>query len=99
MEENHFQTIPEDTRLLNVTVADGACYIDFNPVFVDYALTNVEESIPVYSVVNTALAACEAEKVEISIAGQKEVVFRENMNLYNFYKWNEDIISGKDKEE
>lgn len=99
MEENHFQTIPEDTRLLNVTVADGACYIDLNPVFVDYALTNVEESIPVYSVVNTALAACDAEKVEISIAGQREVVFRENMNLYNFYKWNEDIISGKDKEE
>lgn len=99
MEENHFQTIPEDTRLLNVTVSDGACYVDFNPVFVDYALTNVEESIPVYSVVNTALAACDAEKVEISIAGQRKVVFRENMNLYNFYKWNEDIISGKDKEE
>lgn len=99
MEENHFQTIPEDTRLLNVTVADGACYVDVNPVFVDYALTNVEESIPIYSVVNTVLAACDAEKVEISVSGQREVVFRENMNLYNFYKWNEDIISGKDKEE
>lgn len=99
MEENHFQTIPEDTRLLNVTVADGACYVDFNPVFLDYALTNVDESIPVYSVVNTALAACDAEKVEISVAGQREVVFRENMNLYNFYKWNEDVIFGKDKEE
>lgn len=99
MEENHFQTIPENTKLLNVTVADGACYVDFNPVFLDYALTNVEESIPVYSVVNTALAACDAEKVEISVAGEREVVFRENMNLYNFYKWNEDIISGKDKEE
>lgn len=48
MKENHFQTIPEDTRLLNVTVADGACYVDVNPVFVDYALTNVEESIPIY---------------------------------------------------
>lgn len=99
MEENHFQTIPENTRLLNVTVADGACYVDVNPVFVDYALTNVEESIPIYSVVNTVLAACDAEKVEISVSGQREVVFRENMNLYNFYKWNEDIISGKDKEE
>lgn len=99
MEENHFQTIPEDTRLLNVTVADGACYVDFNPVFLDYALTNVDESIPVYSVVNTALAACDAEKVEISVAGQREVVFRENMNLYNFYKWNEDVIFRKDKEE
>ncbi len=99
MEENHFQTIPEDTRLLNVTVADGACYVDVNPVFVDYALTNVEESVPIYSVVNTVLAACDAEKVEISVSGQREVVFRENMNLYNFYKWNEDIISGKDKEE
>lgn len=48
---------------------------------------------------NTVLAACDAEKVEISVSGQREVVFRENMNLYNFYKWNEDIISGKDKEE
>ncbi len=98
MKENHFQTIPEDTRLLNVTVADGACYVDVNPVFVDYALTNVEESIPIYSVVNTVLAACDAEKVEMSVSGQREVVFREHMTLYNFYKWTEDIISGKDKE-
>lgn len=99
MEENHYPTIPENTRLLNAVLADGAYYVDFNPVFLDYAFTNVEESIPVYSVVNTVLAASDAEKVEISIEGDSERIFRENINLYNFYKWNENIISGKEKEE
>lgn len=98
MEKNHYPTIPENTQLLNVTIEDNIGYVDFDHMFVDYALTGVEENIPIYSVVNTLINATGVEKVELFVDGKCDATFRENMNLYNFYKWNEEIITGKETE-
>lgn len=99
MEKNHYPTIPESTEILGIAISDKACYVNFNYAFLDYALTHVEENIPVYSVVNTVIAASGAEKVQISVEGKGEVTFRENMELYNFYKRNESLIAREEKEE
>lgn len=93
MEKDHYPTLPENTQLLNVVIEDNVCYADFDNVFLDYALTGLDENIPVYSVVNTLVSAAGVEKVEISVGGKNEVTFGENMNLYNFYQWNEELIS------
>ncbi len=93
LEKGHYPTIPENAEVLSLTRANGICYVDYNSVFLDYAL-NVSEEIPVYSVVNTLIAATGAEKVEISIAGNKEVTFGKNMQLYKFYEWNDSLLSG-----
>ena len=99
MEKDHYPTIPENTQLLNVMIEDNIGYVDFDHMFVDYALTGVEENIPVYSVVNTLISATGVEKVEIFVDGKCDVTFRENMNLYNFFKWNEGIITEKEAKE
>ena len=54
---------------------------------------NVSEEIPVYSVVNTLIAATGVDKVEISIEGNKEVTFGKNMQLYKFYEWNDSLLA------
>ena len=72
--------------------ANGICYVDYNSVFQDYAL-NVSEEIPIYSVVNTLIAATGVDKVEISIEGKKEVTFGKNMQLYKFYEWNDSLLA------
>ena len=53
----------------------------------------VSEQIAVYSVVNTLIAATDVDKVEISIEGNKEVTFGQNMQLYKFYEWNDSLLA------
>ena len=92
LEKGHYPTIPENSEVLSLTRANGICYVDYNSVFQDYAL-NVSEEIPVYSVVNTLIAATGVDKVEISIEGNKEVTFGKNMQLYKFYEWNDSLLA------
>lgn len=90
LEKGHYPTIPENSEVLSLTRANGICYVDYNSVFQDYAL-DVSEQIAVYSVVNTLIAATDVDKVEISIEGNKEVTFGQNMQLYKFYEWNDSL--------
>ena len=92
LEKGHYPTIPENSQVLSLTKANGICYVDYNSVFQDYAL-NVSEQIPIYSVVNTLIAATDVDKVEISIEGKKEVTFGQNMQLYKFYEWNDSLLA------
>ena len=92
MEKGHYPTIPENTELLNVTIADGVCYVAFDQVFSSYAL-EVSEKIPVYSVVNSLLDAVDADKVQITV-GEKEKLdtFGQKMALYRFYERNDKLV-------
>ena len=84
MKENHIQR----KDITNVPMEERG----FNIVFQDYAL-DVSEQIAVYSVVNTLIAATDVDKVEISIEGNKEVTFGQNMQLYKFYEWNDSLLA------
>ena len=92
LDKGRYPTVPGNAELNRVTLSDDVCYVDFNSAFVRYALTDLEERTAVYSVVNTVLAATGAEKVEISINGDKKVTFGENTDLYRFFHWNQEII-------
>lgn len=92
MEKGHYPTIPENTEILDVTIADRICYVAFDRVFSSYAL-DVSEKIPVYSVVNTLLDALEADKVQITVgASDKLDIFWQKMSLYRFYEKNDKLV-------
>ena len=92
MEKGHYPTIPENTEILDVTIADRICYVAFDRVFSSYAL-DVSEKIPVYSVVNTLLDALEADKVQITVgASDKLDIFGQKMSLYRFYEKNGKLV-------
>ena len=92
MEKGHYPTIPENTEILDVTIADRICYVAFDRVFSSYAL-DVSEKIPVYSVVNTLLDALEADKVQITVgASDKLDTFGQKMSLYRFYEKNDKLV-------
>lgn len=92
MEKGHYPTIPENTEILDVTIADRICYVVFDRVFSSYAL-DVSEKIPVYSVVNTLLDALEADKVQITVgASDKLDIFGQKMSLYRFYEKNDKLV-------
>ena len=92
MEKGHYPTIPENTEILDVTIADRICYVAFDRVFSSYAL-DVSEKILVYSVVNTLLDALEADKVQITVgASDKLDIFGQKMSLYRFYEKNDKLV-------
>ena len=92
IEKGHYPTIPENTEILDVTIADRICYVAFDRVFSSYAL-DVSEKIPVYSVVNTLLDALEADKVQITVgASDKLDIFGQKMSLYRFYEKNDKLV-------
>lgn len=91
MEEEHYATIPENTMAISVITADRICYLDLNSEFQDAAL-DVAENISVYSVVNSIIDSCEADKVQISIEGNNGGNFRKNLPLYKFYEKNQDLV-------
>jgi len=92
MEKGHYPTIPENTEVLDVTIADRICYVAFDRVFSSYAL-DVSGKIPVYSVVNTLLDALEADKVQITVgASDKLDIFGQKMSLYRFYEKNDKLV-------
>ncbi len=91
IEKGHYPTLPDSTELRTVVLSDKACYADFDRTFVEQAL-ELDPEIPLYSVVNTLIANIDAEKVEISIAGNPEAVLGEDTELYRYYRWNSELV-------
>ena len=93
LEKGHYPTIPENTEILDVTIADRICYVAFDRVFSSYAL-DVSEKIPVYSVVNSLLDALDADKVQITVGSSDKLdTFGDKMALYRFYEKDDKIVS------
>ena len=91
MVKGNYPTIPNSVETLDVMTADRICYVDLSSNFLDAAL-EIAEDIPIYSVVNSLVANCEADKVQISVNGDSDGVFGFGMPLYNFYEKNEDLV-------
>ena len=51
----------------------------------------VAEDVQIYSIVNSIVDSCEADRVQISIEGSLEGNFKNSMPLYFFYEKNEDL--------
>ena len=49
------------------------------------------EDVQIYSIVNSIVDSCEADRVQISIEGSLEGNFKNSMPLYFFYEKNEDL--------
>lgn len=70
---------------INVITADRICYLDLNSEFQDAAL-DVAENISVYSVVNSIVDSCEADKVQIPLKETVEETSRRICRSTNFMK-------------
>lgn len=84
-------TISSNTKLLNIATKDGICYVNFDDGFLKLP-DGVIESIPVYSVVNTLLELPNVSKVQISVNGESNMVYKEGLSLDTLFERNLDII-------
>lgn len=89
--EGAYPTIPANTKLVSVTVRDGICYVTLDEGFLETGY-NVTESIPIYSIVNSLVQNTDAQKVQISINGETNQLFRESISFDTIFERNEELV-------
>jgi germination protein M len=87
--------LPEGTRLVNVSVADGVCYVSLDDTFKnqDY---KINEAIVIYSIVDSLTELPSVGKVQISVNGDTSGVYRDSYSLSNVYERNLDFVAADD---
>lgn len=91
-------TLPKDTKLLNVSVNENVCYINFDSTFLNNTL-EVKEYIPIYSIVNSLAAVTTINKVQITVNGSQEFMFRDSISLNQLFERNLDYNAENEVEE
>ena len=83
--EGAVASIPPETTLVNVSVADRICYVSLDDGFRTQNY-NIQEPIVIYSLVDSLVALPHIDKVQISVNGDTSGVYRESMSLSTIYE-------------
>lgn len=83
-------TLPKDVKLLNVSVNKNVCYINFDSSFLNSTL-EVKDYIPIYSVVNSLTELTTVNKVQISINGTQDAVYKDSISLNTLFERKTDL--------
>lgn len=92
-ESGHYSTLPSDTRIVGVSVADGIAYVNLGKQFVDEALP-VDAQIPIYSIVNSLIDAGNVSQVQISINGDTSLLFKDKVDMNQLFQVNHELEKG-----
>lgn len=84
-------SLPANTKLLNLYVKDGVCYVNFDENLLDQSVS-VDEEIIIYSLVNSLTEIPTITKVQVSINGDSNRVFKENINLNTMFERNLEYV-------
>ena len=91
----HNATLPADVKLLNVSVNDNTCYLNFDDGFLN-AISGLKEYIPIYSIVNSLTELTNINKVQIVVNGSQDVLYRGQISLAEPFERDTDYILGGD---
>lgn len=88
-------TLDSGTKLLNVSVNENVCYINFDASFLNNPL-EVRDYIPIYSIVNSLSELSSVNRVQITVNGSQDVTFRDTLSLNTLFERNLDYIGGEE---
>lgn len=87
-----YPTINPETKVNNVTVKDGTCYVNLNENFLTQTY-NVSSEVTIYSIVNSLVELANVNKVQISINGETDGTYRETIPFSTVFERNLEVIS------
>lgn len=90
-------TIPPDARLLNISVTDNVCYLNFDSSFLNNTL-DVADEIPIYSIVDSLTQLTAVNRVQFSVNGSPAVMFRDRISLDALFEQNMDYVKGGEED-
>ena len=74
-----------------MTVKDGTCYVNLSNEFLSQPY-NVASDVTIYSITNSLVELSNVNRVQISVNGETNISYRENMSLNNVFERNLDIL-------
>ena len=88
-------SIPENADILSVMVNDGICYVNFDDGFLvqNYDVT---EQVVIYSIVNSILELGTTTKVQISVNGSSDMVYRDSLSLNQMFTKDLSLVTNTD---
>ncbi len=91
MTQGAYPTINPTTKIVSVTVKDGTCYVNLSNEFLSQPY-NVASDVTIYSITNSLVELSNVNRVQISVNGETNISYRENMSLNNVFERNLDIL-------
>jgi germination protein M len=89
--EGAYPAVPSTTKLDSITIKDGICYVNLDEGFLDTGY-NVTEMIPIYAIVNSLIENTDATRVQISINGETDQMYRESISFNTIFEKNEELV-------
>lgn len=90
--EGVYPTINPDTKVANVTVKDGVCYVNLDESFLIQP-NNVTPEVTIYSIANSLIEMNNVNKVQISVNGDTSILYREKFSLTTYFERNLDMMA------
>ncbi|HJB32993.1 MAG TPA: GerMN domain-containing protein [Candidatus Blautia merdipullorum] len=95
-EDGLLPTLSSNTKPLGVSIVDGICYVNLDKSFLTETMS-VQQELPIYSIVNSLVDACNIHGVQISVEGDTKITFRESMNLDQIYEADYSYLESNDE--
>ncbi len=92
-----YPTLNPSTTVLSVTLKDDICYVNFGSEFLN-STYNVKPEVAIYSLVNSLVGGTSAEKVQIMVNGEKNVKYKDTVDLSQPFTANWDWMEHTDEE-
>lgn len=80
-----------ETKIISVNVRDGICYVNLDEGFLNQVY-QVTPGVTIYALSNSLAELADVNKVQISIGGETNVNYRENINLSTIFERNLDLV-------
>lgn len=90
--ESVYPTINPATKVANVTVKDGICYVNLDENFLSQTYT-VTPEVTIFSITNSLVELNNINKVQISINGDTSGTYREKYSLTTYFERNLDLMA------
>ncbi len=77
-QENNIATVPAETKVRNLAIQDGICYVDLSSDFVSKQVSGMnDERLTIYSIVNSLSAInSNISKVQFLIEGERQEMYK-----------------------
>lgn len=89
------KTFPDETKLINIAVVDGSCYVNLNENFMNQNY-EIKEPVVIYSIVNSLAALSNIDQVQISVNGDTSGTYRDELELSRMYQPDYQLVDYKD---
>ena len=90
--EGSLAVLPKETKLLNVSLSDNICYVNFDSSFTSGE--SAAEYLPIYAIVDSLTELSNVNKVQITVNGSNNIMYRDAVSLATPFERDEKYITG-----